>query len=257
MSKTLESNRVVYVYALCCPNTEKVKYVGKTVNIKKRIQQHLSKAKNHPSTHRDYWLLSLGDVQPLLKILEKTTWSKSQESEIYWISKYQDLVNHSLGGEGNLGMILTQSHKDNITAAHLKNSKKVYQYDLKGNYIKTHDNCIKAAQETKLRYGNILQTCRLHKKSHGGFIWSFNLNVNLSDYKHKIKTTVVTNGNFFIKKKRAVVITNIKSNLKTIKNSIKEASTFTNVSKAGICCECKGTRKTKGNYKFEYYENTK
>lgn len=55
-----------------------------------------------------------------------------------------------------------------------KISKKVYQYDLNGNFISEYKSVIEATRKLKINHGNIVKVC--HKKfSHSsGFIFSYN-----------------------------------------------------------------------------------
>ena len=54
-----------------------------------------------------------------------------------------------------------------------KNSKKVAQYDLNGNYIKTYDTIALAARENNCDASGISKTCRGQRKYNGGYIWKY------------------------------------------------------------------------------------
>jgi group I intron endonuclease len=96
---------VVYIYALKCPDTGQVRYVGKAKEPKKRLTQHLSEARHKTGTHRRHWLQELlaADKEPVLEILEETSVSEWEQRERYYISLYKAtglLVNDTEGGDG-------------------------------------------------------------------------------------------------------------------------------------------------------------
>ena len=94
-----------YIYILRHPETFKIKYVGKTNNIKRRFAQHKSKKclEKTGSKKLASWILKLisNSMLPIMEIIEECTdnWA---ERERYWISYYanSDLCNLSEGGEG-------------------------------------------------------------------------------------------------------------------------------------------------------------
>lgn len=94
-----------YIYALCCPDTEEVKYIGESKNVKTRFKVHLRDAKhnNNPSRVKENWIINLleNNKKPILKIIEKCNGDNYQERERYWIKKYgrKNLLNASDGGE--------------------------------------------------------------------------------------------------------------------------------------------------------------
>jgi hypothetical protein len=121
-----------YIYTLSDPNTNEVRYVGKTINTKRRYKQHLYDKRQ--TSHKHSWIKSLKDIglKPIMNIIEECN-DNWEEREIYWISKYDNLTNHKLGGNGgddykrfipqesiekirqaNLGKILTKEHKEKI-----------------------------------------------------------------------------------------------------------------------------------------------
>ena len=92
-----------YIYGLCDPISQQLRYVGKTINIERRLREHLlNKRRNHLTC----WLWSLvkQDRQPEIFIIEETDKNEWQEAEQFWISYFKfigaDLVNGSRGGLG-------------------------------------------------------------------------------------------------------------------------------------------------------------
>ena len=70
--------------------------------------------------------------------------------------------------EKNTGKIRSDEQKS-------KTSKKVIQYDLKGNLIKTWPSALKAAEELNLSYSSIYRCCKNKKESYNSYIWKFEI----------------------------------------------------------------------------------
>ena len=123
-----------YIYTLSDPNTNEVRYVGKTINIKRRYKQHLYDKRQ--TSHKNSWIISLrkNGLKPIMTIIEECNNDNWEEREIYWISKYENLTNHKKGGNGgddykrpissesiekirkaNLGKKLSKEHKERIS----------------------------------------------------------------------------------------------------------------------------------------------
>lgn len=54
-----------------------------------------------------------------------------------------------------------------------KRRKKVYQYDLQGNFIKEWDSASDIWKKTKISQGNVSSCCRGERKTAGGYEWSY------------------------------------------------------------------------------------
>lgn len=90
-----------YIYALICPISNQIRYVGKTNSVRVRYNAHLNdKSKSHKSS----WIKSLKiqELKPKCIILDEIENDVSYWEQ-YWISQCKcwgfDLVNHTLGGE--------------------------------------------------------------------------------------------------------------------------------------------------------------
>jgi len=120
---------MVYIYTLSHPITNEVRYVGKTINIKRRYKQHLYDKRK---TYKANWVRSLKNngLKPILTIVEECE-NNWQDRERFWISKFDNLTNFSLGGgvdyvrvtseetkekirQANLGKKLSDKHKENL-----------------------------------------------------------------------------------------------------------------------------------------------
>ena len=95
----------VYIYALIDPDTDEVRYVGKTENLRKRLTEHCNITK--VKTAKDKWVASLimQGKRPKMTVLKECTPDTWQESEKRLIAHYRSVsplvVNTSDGGFGN------------------------------------------------------------------------------------------------------------------------------------------------------------
>lgn len=98
-------NKKTYIYALLDPDTEVVRYVGKSDNPERRLLRHLGFYEKK-ETHKTRWLRKLVNEgkRPLLKILEEVSIEEWGDKERYWISMYKEnLTNTADGGIGGNG----------------------------------------------------------------------------------------------------------------------------------------------------------
>ena len=90
-----------YIYTLSDPETNDVKYVGKTENIKVRYKKHLSRSKN-TKTYLYSWIRSLKS-NPIIEIVDEVE-ENWQFWEQYWICQFKvwgfKLTNLTIGGDG-------------------------------------------------------------------------------------------------------------------------------------------------------------
>jgi group I intron endonuclease len=196
--------KIVYIYSLTDPETEQMRYVGKSINLKKRFSQHLRRSpkRNH---HCANWIKSLlkKNLQPKLDVIEEATEDNWKEREIYWIAFYReryDLTNISEGGTGGAtfgfqgkkhtsktkllcsklrtGVSIQQNdnegnRKRGIQEYYNKNKVAVFQYDLSGSFIREWESAVDAANELKIQHSNITKCCKMERNMTGGFRWKF------------------------------------------------------------------------------------
>lgn len=104
----------IYIYTLKDPDTQQVKYVGKTKRPKRRLSEHTyKKLLETKKTHLAYWLLSLlkDDKKPIMDIVAETE-GDWQTLEQEWIKKFPNLCNHTQGGEGCHGYKQPPEHRE-------------------------------------------------------------------------------------------------------------------------------------------------
>lgn len=96
------SNNITYtVYALVCPTSGNVRYVGYTKKkLSNRLYYHYNDAKKGIKSHKTNWLNSLPAPALIIPIEEGIpTVEQAVQSEIKWISSYSNLTNSTSGGE--------------------------------------------------------------------------------------------------------------------------------------------------------------
>lgn len=163
------------IYVLLDPVLGTVRYVGLTkLTLEKRLTLHLRQAKNakHLNWHRLNWIRSLEKTPIIKQIDSANTTEDLKEKEIWWIRFFRKkgckLTNGTDGGE-TVGYGATE-------ASAKAKSIKVKQYDLRGNYIKTHESLSSACKEikgTKEGNGKISQVCRGKRRVAFGYFWRY------------------------------------------------------------------------------------
>jgi hypothetical protein len=94
-----------FIYALIDPNTNKIRYVGKSNNPNKRLYDHMHSC-YLTHTHKNIWLRTLHkeNKQPIVKILQEVPLEEWEFFEKYWINtlrnKGEKLTNIDEGGNG-------------------------------------------------------------------------------------------------------------------------------------------------------------
>ena len=65
--------RRVFIYTLSDPRTGQVRYVGKALNLKARLRQHIRQRTDQRMTPRSAWLISLSraGLEPVMAVLEE------------------------------------------------------------------------------------------------------------------------------------------------------------------------------------------
>lgn len=93
------------IYALCEPGTDTIRYIGRTLNLVRRFNEHL-KISVHSKTHLGCWIRGIVSrgVVPSVQILCRCAASESAKEEIRCIREAKtsgmDLVNGTCGGDG-------------------------------------------------------------------------------------------------------------------------------------------------------------
>lgn len=152
-----------YIYILQDPNTQEVKYVGKSISPNRRYYYHANrKAQDYNRRHLSNWLKVLLDSgkKPIMTIIDEAE-DDWEELEIYWIAQFKqwgfNLCNHSEGGQGNSYGL----------------GSKVLQLSLKGDKIKQWNTISEAATALGINRSKISLVCTGDRKQCGGFKWKY------------------------------------------------------------------------------------
>lgn len=78
-----------------------------------------------------------------------------------------------------------------IKRSSLKQGKPVYQFDLKGNFIKKWESISEVEKVLGYQHQGISHCCTLKVKSAYNYIWSHNDNIDIKKYVPKVKKTVL------------------------------------------------------------------
>ena len=189
MSKTPnDPNTKTFLYILKDPETEEIRYVGKTVKkLEYRLKQHISACKREKN-HRTNWILSVinKNLKPLIEQIDECKWCESQAKETYWISYYKNLgynlVNATEGGEGNLGWIQQEETINKRKETNRKKLPKLYQYDLDGNLIKEWSSTAEAEEKLSLSSTGLCRCLKGKRKKYKNFMWSLEKHDKIEPY---------------------------------------------------------------------------
>lgn len=110
---------MVYIYALCEPDTGEVRYIGKAVDPQQRLAHHLYPSALKPETHKNRWLRQLlaQGLKPTTSILESVTDRPWQEAEREWIARYRESgANLTNILDGGIGGLMSTELSDEIRA---------------------------------------------------------------------------------------------------------------------------------------------
>lgn len=139
-----------YIYILQDPITEEVRYVGKSINPKRRYRSHLWD-KPKVKYYSYYWIQSLlkRGLKPIMTIIDETE-TNWEELERYWILQFKtwgySLTNITEGGEG-------------CTGAGQWNNVPVTAFTKEGKLIKNFESQKECAKYFNTSASNVKQVC--------------------------------------------------------------------------------------------------
>jgi len=118
------------IYGLTDPDTQEVRYIGKSTSGLKRPKEHKKPCNLKTPSHKVNWIKSLineGKTYGIIIIEETETPEALDGREIHWIAEYKargaKLTNGTDGGEGALGRVLTEETKNKMS----ERRKKYYE----------------------------------------------------------------------------------------------------------------------------------
>lgn len=116
------SNNVIY--GLIDPNTQELRYVGYSKDLKTRMRQHYQPANLKRITHKNNWLkslINLGQKAEVYVIEKYDTPEELPQAEIEMIAYYRyvgcDLTNGTYGGDGATGRIVSEETRKKVSIA--------------------------------------------------------------------------------------------------------------------------------------------
>lgn len=148
-----------FIYALCDPDTQEIRYIGKSNSTRRRYSDHINECKTNRKSHKISWIKSLlsKNKKPLLKILDKVPHDEWKLWEVHYIELYKskgaNLTNLTEGGQGGngykhteeskqsmskskKGVKLSEDHRKRISEAVKLKSKESPNYNRSGNNLK-------------------------------------------------------------------------------------------------------------------------
>lgn len=180
------------IYKLTSPSGKC--YIGQTKQkFYRRLNEHKSNSKklNYPlyNAIRKYgWINFKKEI-----LEEKIAENKIDDLEKYYIKENNSLkpFGYNLQSGGNKNKHFSKLTKNKMSQNNAKNmsgkfgkehpnAKKIFQLDLKGNFIKEWDSIIDIQRNLNIKASNIGKVCRQEKKykTAGGYIWKYKENIN-------------------------------------------------------------------------------
>jgi len=247
----------IFIYTLSCPISGDIKYVGKTNDLRLRFNQH--KSDKRKLNKLKSWIINLANkgTFPIMEVIDECDENNWMEIETYWISQLTSwgfvLKNSILEAKGvtchseetKLKISIKLKGKKRSENDRLKMGKKVCQYDLNGNYIKTFNSETEALKKNNIRFG--ISNSIKRKQSACGFQWRWYNDEYLYNIGLYIKKSCSRNCDE--KRKISVQEIDCYGNVINEFDSIKEAEKITNLK--NISHVCSGKRKHSQNRYFK------
>lgn len=249
-----------FIYTLSDPNNGIVRYIGKTNNIKKRLQKHLSNNHLSSPTKKNNWIISLirKDMIPIIEVLDEVDSNDIDFYEVFYISLFKswgfDLLNGTDGGDGYDWS--GRKHKKSSNIKNRMNSphrKSVAKLDMNGNILEKYHSLREAGLKNNINKAHISKVCRGIQKTSGGFKWMFI--DRITEVKvDEVKKRIIYKKPRIDSRMKKVKVFDLKGNLLDVCRSLTQASIKYNchISLIKKCCDEKKYYQTK-NLTFRYY----
>lgn len=156
-------------------------YIGSSNNIKRRWQKHkaLLRHNRHQNSHLQAAWNKYGEDNFVFSIVELCSIDSLLDREQYFINTINPEYNQTLiagkvemttDRRRKLSCSITQAYKDGKMQRTIKT---IYQYDLKGNYIREHASLGEASNALNIPLSNL--SCAVNGKCNiaGGYVWRF------------------------------------------------------------------------------------
>lgn len=220
-------------------------YIGQSINIKNRFNQYKMMDKSCIGPKLLNSLIKYGYENHVIEIIEECNLEELDHKE--FIHKQKILENVSweqvlfLQLKDKEGGKRSEQTKEKIKISSMgKNSKNIFQFDLKGNFIKEWNSIVEAERI----YGTGIKSNLIGKTlTAGGYIWSYNPILLHSPDKIKNK---------YLNLKKSILQIDLKDNI------IKEWGCMLDIQKelgfptSNISKTCSGKQKIAYGYKWKY-----
>lgn len=191
-----------FIYTLSDPISMEIKYIGKTKNLKDRLQRHMSPCNLKQTWQsKTKWLkyLKNNNLKPVMEQLDIGDENNIDHLEIFWISQFKSwgfkLKNETIGGDG-CDWTGKKHTKESIHKMKMNHPlrKTICQYNIETDeLIKEYNSSYDASNLTGLQRGHITKCCKGIKSynSVGGYYFRFKDNYfkyeKPSNWKSKIE----------------------------------------------------------------------
>jgi hypothetical protein len=173
-----------YIYALIDPTDDRVRYIGKTNNLKNRLKKHIGECKKQGFwTPKNQWIKSLLDnnLTPIISPIFETTKEEVNQCEIEYIKRYRelesDLTNATDGGDG---YDWTGRKHEEESVKRMKYNhplrKVVLQFDMNNNFIQKFDSSKEIDTHPFFDRSHVIKCCKGKQKQHKGYYFRFSDN---------------------------------------------------------------------------------
>jgi len=180
---------IAYIYILRDPIDNEIRYVGKTINPKRRLAEHIAECKRY-NHHRAKWIkkLILNRQKPILEIVKICPLSEFEKYETHYIKLYKSrkLTNSDSTGQGSSGR-----RKSIIKKSIKKISRNVYQFDLVGNFMGEYISVRDASRRLHINHTLIVRCCNKEYKHTSGFIFSYTNEINIVTNPNAVKKKII------------------------------------------------------------------
>lgn len=259
-----------FIYTLSDPISKEVKYIGKTKNLKDRLQRHMTPCNLKQTWQsKTKWLkyLKNNNLKPIMELLDVGDENNIDQLEIYWISQFKswgfNLKNETIGGQNPTpkGTKLKEKHIRNLKKS-IKTKKIVVQYTLDDVFVAEYESISEAEEKTKFHH--VSDCCNGKRKKCGSFYFRFKDNyypyVERIDYwtgaHHKEESIRKMKNNHPFRK----IICQYRIDTDEMiaeYDSSYDASNLTGLQRGHICKCCRGIKNynSVGGYYFRFKDN--
>ncbi len=221
-------------------------YVGSTKNIKARWAKHkaLLRHNKHQNTHLQNAWNKYGEGAFVFEVIEECRIENLISREQFFINSLNPDYNQTtIAGKVEMTPEMRNRLSKSVLKAYREgklegSTKIVYQYDLKGNYLKSFDSLKQAVEVTGVDLSHLSEVLNGKKNVAGGYVWRFYKVAKLDvwfnrmgrpitkePYMPKNKRIILTNNDEYLVFKNAREVTSkIGCTISQVHNSISRGS---------------------------------